>query len=335
MSILPEVLLRTVIVRGMRTIRENPILLDQLFKNLDALTQEDMRNFILKNKIWIHANYPREDLLLPAIVLLLRNEQEHQTWLGESMGLGVKSEFVWDDRSNETLPVVKGAASLSGAAGLGELKFGPFMVSEATSTTLTIATREWDIDEYKRIKDTEPHTVRIIGGLGTGQIRDITANSQVQLTVSQAWSLVPDDTSVFEIRGPEKEIVGEPKSIYTADQSCFVERLGPYYDMTYQIQIITENPTLTILLHAIMKMLFILSRQFMEEQGLIDFELSATDYVNAPPYAPIRAYMRAMQIRFKYPFEVFSELQDLAESFRIVLEAKSDDVSVVLSDTTC
>lgn len=41
--------------------------------------------------------------------------------------------------------------------------------------------------------------VRILAGTGAGQIRQITGNTATQLTVSPAWSVTPDGTSVYEI----------------------------------------------------------------------------------------------------------------------------------------
>jgi len=73
-----------------------------------------------------------------------------------------------------------------------------FTVSVATSggaTTLTDTTKTWTVNQWCNSQ------VRIISGLGVGQIRTISTNTSTVLTVSSAWTTNPDSTSVYEIEG--------------------------------------------------------------------------------------------------------------------------------------
>lgn len=55
-------------------------------------------------------------------------------------------------------------------------------------TTLTLPTNGWANSQ-----------VRIVSGTGAGQIRTISSNTATQLTVSSAWTITPDATSVYRI----------------------------------------------------------------------------------------------------------------------------------------
>jgi len=326
MSLMPEFIFRAVIARGMRTIRQDTRFLDQLFRNLDQQSAADMRNFILNSKISIDVNYPRDILKLPAIIILLKSENESQAFLNDQMGIdSVPDEMTYDDFSGSGYDVLGGAASASGMTGLGLLKSGPHQVAAATNNTIRIADSPWRIDQWKVGK----HTAAILSGTGVGQRREIVANGQNNLMVSPNWTVNPNTTSVFEIRGAAGEIIGEPRSIYTRESAHHIERLGGYYNMSYQIQIVAQNPELAIYLHAIIKSIFTLSRVFLESQGIINMKMGATDFIPRTEYQPDHAYMRALNIDFIHPFDVFVELQGLAENLRLVLE---DSIETILSD---
>lgn len=311
----------------MRTIRQDTRLLDQLFRNLDQQSAAEMRKFILEHQIYLDINYPREALRLPAIIILLKSENEAQAYLGDSMGMDSVPEVLSYDDEFE---VLGGAASVSTMGGQGRLISGPHNVLTATNNTIRIADRLWNIDQFR----VGVHTLGIIGGRGVGQLRKINTNGENTLLVDANWTVVPDTTSLFEIRSEPGEIIGEPRSVYTREDARNIERLGQLYSMNYQIQIITQNPELTVYLHAIVKSIFVLSRQFMEGQGIINFKLGATDFVPRPEYQPDLAYMRALNIDFLYPFDVFTEVTDLAASFNVVLEGCTDDGKIDLTTIT-
>lgn len=329
MSLMPEFIFRAVIARGMRTVRQDSRFLDQLFRNLDQQSAAQMRAFILEHKIYLDVNYPRTQIKLPAIIILLRSEQEEQAYLNDNMGVDcLPDELTYDDFSGQGYDVLGGAASASTLTGQGPVKSGPHQVVAGTVNGITIADSVWNINQFR----VGTNTVEIVGGTGAGQQRLITANGKNTLLVSKAWTQIPDTTSVFVIRGEPGEVVGEPASLYKRQNSAKIERLGSLYRLSYQIQIIAPNPELTIYLHAIVKSIFTLGRVFLEKQGIINMSLSATDFVPRTEYQPDHAYMRALDVSFLYPFDVFVELQGLAESFNIILE---DSAQEVLDETEC
>jgi hypothetical protein len=76
----------------------------------------------------------------------------------------------------------------------------------------------------------------------------------------------------------------------------------------------------------------------MEGQGISDFRLSATDFAPRPEYQPDLTYMRALNMDFLFPFDIFEPQDGIARSFRLVLEGEPVDDSIsatpVLSDTS-
>jgi menaquinone-dependent protoporphyrinogen IX oxidase len=70
----------------------------------------------------------------------------------------------------------------------------------ATATTLTDSLKTWVASGFVE------RNVRIVSGTGLGQTRRITANTATELTVSAAWSVTPDATSVYEILVPKLSI---------------------------------------------------------------------------------------------------------------------------------
>jgi hypothetical protein len=329
-SILPEIIFRSVLVRGIRTIRQNPKLLDQLFRNLDVESAKEMQEFFRTKAIYIDINYPRETLIVPAIVMLLRAESEAQAYLGDSMGFGqVPDEMSYDSLEDSDEAVLGGAASMSTLSGEGPIVFGPYRATSGTLNTIKVGERLWQIDQYR----VGAHTLHIIGGLGVGQQRGIIANGVDVAMVKPGWSVQPDDTSVFLIRGPVTEVVGEPRSSYARENADNVERLGGIYNLAYQLQVIGPNPEFTIYLASIVKSILTLGRQFLEGQGIINMKLGATDFVPRAEYQPDFSYMRALNIEFQYPFDVFAEGDAITE-IRIAIESLCcNGVVTILSDT--
>lgn len=75
---------------------------------------------------------------------------------------------------------------------------GAFATGAATagaSTTLTDSTRGWLTNQWANSQ------VRIAAGTGAGQIRTVASNTGTVLTVSSAWTINPDATSVYAIEG--------------------------------------------------------------------------------------------------------------------------------------
>ena len=83
-----------------------------------------------------------------------------------------------------------------------DLPCGPtgagFVNSTATAgaaSTLTDSAKSWPVNGWTN------YQVRIVSGTGAGQIRTISSNTATVLTVSSAWTVNPDATSVYRIEG--------------------------------------------------------------------------------------------------------------------------------------
>lgn len=69
------------------------------------------------------------------------------------------------------------------------------IATSATSTTLSNSAKAWAANQWTNFQ------VRIVSGLGAGQVRTIASNTGTALTVSVAWTITPDATSVYSIEG--------------------------------------------------------------------------------------------------------------------------------------
>ena len=76
-----------------------------------------------------------------------------------------------------------------------EIGYDTGTVSSATDTTLTCEGKDWGTDIWKDLY------VEIVEGTGKGQIRKIASNTKDTITVTSAWTTIPDTTSKFRIFG--------------------------------------------------------------------------------------------------------------------------------------
>jgi len=328
MSLLPEFIIQTTIVRGIQAFRKDHRFIDQLFRNLDQSSVQQMRSFLDTQAIDLAINYPRSTLKVPAIVILLKSETEGQAYLGDSMGLEVPDTFAFDGGVEGE--VLGGAGSVSSLIGEGRIVAGPLNAVSGTNNTIKVDTSmvKFCVDTYRG----NGSTIAIVGGTGIGQMRSITANSTDTIMVSPNWTTIPDDTSVFEIRASVDEVLGEPSKLYDRrNGTSFIERRGALYNVSYQIQVIGHNPESTIFLYAILKAIFTLSRIFMERHGLIDLKMSGTDFLPRPEYLPDHAYMRAMTMEFKVPFDIFEDIGTGVDTLNLLLDPKAP-ITVDLSE---
>lgn len=331
MSLVPEFILQTIIVRGIKMMRNDARFIDQLFRNLDQKSIAEMRTFIKTQGIDLCINYPRSGLKVPAIVILLKSETEGQAYLGDSMGIDQPEMFSYDGAVADE--VLGGTATVSTLDGNATVVFGPNIVQTATENTIKISTIPWQLDQYGDGK----HSIRIVAGTGVGQARGITGNGRNIVMIEGRWLVIPDSTSRFEIVSAPDPIIGQPSSLYNRrGGEAPLERRGGLYNNSYQIQVIGPSPELTIFLAAALKAILTLSRIPLEGQGIINFKMGATDFVPRAEYVPDFAYMRAINLDFSHPFDVFEEIP-VAKSFHIQLFGDNWPVSPdysILSDTS-
>ena len=69
-----------------------------------------------------------------------------------------------------------------------------------TTTTLNHTSKTWVVNGWSN------YQVRIIAGTGAGQVRAIASNTANALTISVAWIVTPDATSVYSIEGNDDNL---------------------------------------------------------------------------------------------------------------------------------
>jgi len=106
----------------------------------------------------------------------------------------------WTARSVTGLPTTFGTdgklvATGGATSGPGWQGFVNSTATAGAATTLTDSAKTWPVNGWTNSQ------VRIISGTGAGQIRSIASNTANVLTVSAAWTVNPDATSVYRIEG--------------------------------------------------------------------------------------------------------------------------------------
>jgi hypothetical protein len=108
------------------------------------------------------------------------------TWSAALSVTGVTATFATD-------------AKLRATPGIGA-DFATGTATAGASTTLTNSAKTWATNQWTNFQ------VRITGGTGAGQTRTIASNTGTVLTVSAAWTVTPDATSVYAIEGNNDHI---------------------------------------------------------------------------------------------------------------------------------
>jgi len=323
-SIVPEYVLQTTIARGIKRMRNDSALIDQLFRNLDQTAIHQIRNFLKNYTIDLAINFPRTTLKIPAIVITLKSEKEKQAFLGDFLGTDLPDEFSYDGGISGQM--VSGAASVAPISINPKTVFGPYSAFTGTENTLRITDRIWINDQY--ITGDE-YTLRIVSGTGAGQIRKIIANTKNVLMVDAPWLSIPDNTSNFIITVQPQAPLGEPASLYNrVNLPNTIERRGGLYDLNYQIQVLCPTPELSIYLSIIIKSIFTQFRIFMEGQGLINLSMTMADLTPRADYQPDIVYSRAINLTFTFPFDIYEQQEGIVRSFHMVLEGEPPEGSI-------
>lgn len=102
----------------------------------------------------------------------------------------------WTARSVTGLPTAWGTdAQLISTIGAAKVFVSGTSTGSNTTTTLNNTGKNWQTNMWTN------YQVRITSGTGAGQIRMIASNTATALTVSTAWTVTPDATSVYSIEG--------------------------------------------------------------------------------------------------------------------------------------
>lgn len=85
---MPEIIIRQVVARGIGNARREDKVLDMLFRNTPTSIVESLKDAFREVTVDITLNYPREDIQLPCVAILLRGEDETESVLGDLLGEG-------------------------------------------------------------------------------------------------------------------------------------------------------------------------------------------------------------------------------------------------------
>jgi len=302
-SVIPEVLIQRVIVNGLRQLRKDPRLLDALFKNLVQEQQQRVKDFILDTSMQFSVNYPRGDIKVPSLILLLKNETESIPFLGDSMQTVDMPDV---DLSIDTLG--GHGASVSGPSGLSRKIAGPLEVEESDDNTLTFVEDATTIVESLQENPPGSAFVYVVSGTGAGQVHPVIRLSSDSLEILGTFEPRLDDTSVVDLREPEDPelALGEPSRVYHEDG--VYRRRGAEFEATYHLQILAGNQDEVIYLFQVVKALLMLQRPLLEAQGLIALRINASDFAPRTELLPNEVFQRQMVLNFTYPFSFIEEL---------------------------
>lgn len=128
----------------------------------------------------------------------------------------------WTARSVTGLPASFGTdgklfATGGATSGPGWQGFVNSTATAGAASTLTDAAKTWPVNGWANSQ------VRIVSGTGAGQIHSIASNTANVLTVSAAWAVNPDATSVYRIEGNGNYIYlmgGNAVTMYRYDRSA-------------------------------------------------------------------------------------------------------------------
>jgi len=328
MSVIPEIILHRVIVQGLREIRQDPRRLDTLFKNLDQRTLQAMKDTILKQSINFTINYPRSDLKTPTIALLLKSEQEAQTFLGDLMGAGTNYGMPDQDLTIDTLG--SHGASESGLSGLpfkvaGGLQFSALEYDPVNDITTAIFIEEQQedlaaiLEQFPVIPSFDAY---VSGGTGAGQVHRILEIDSNSLDIEGQFDPQLDSSSIVDVRSTDTTslAVGEPSRVYPAGAVNLL-RKGANYDTQYQLSVIAGHQDEVLYLYSVLKAILFSQKMFMEDQGLMALKISGSDYAPRTEYLPTEVFQRTMILRFTYPFSFLEEI-DLPTSMEVTVNPR-------------
>lgn len=313
MSVIPEILLQRVIVNGYRQLRKDPRLLDSIYKSLTQEQLTAVKEFILNTSVQFSINYPRQDLKVPSLVLLLKNESENVPFIGDSMNtvLG-PSDVLYDTLGGH-------GGSTSTLKGLPPKILGPLEVEESYEDTINFVDEDALID----LMEDPPGNILayVVSGTGAGQVYPIIRIRSDSLDILGTFDPYLDSTSRIDIRLMDQSELplGEPSRVYDAENRRNLRVRGAEYEVTYHLHVIAGGQDEVVFLYSAIKALLLSQRPLLESQGIIALRISGSDFAPRTEYLPSEVFQRMMVLTFTYPFSFVEEL-DLPDKLIINVE---------------
>lgn len=308
MSVLPEVILHRAVIAGFRAMRQDSRVLDGIFRHLNQTQLEAVKKFILETPIEFNINFPREDLKVPSLTLILKNEGESEAFIGDIMG--DKTDLYVPDPELQISTLGGNAASTTDSSGLPVKVAGPLNVSQQTDANSLLFDEGEDITEIvENLLENPPGCLKlyVVEGAGAGQVYTVLRLRPDGVDIEGAFDPQLDDTSVVDIRefdDPELA-VGEPSRVYAQDGSYL--RKGVQYNVNYALHVLAGQQEQVIYLYATIKALLLSQRVFLESQGIKNLQIGGTDFAPRSEYLPDEVFQRVMNLSFVYPFSILEE----------------------------
>lgn len=324
MSVIPEVVLHKAVVAGLRKLREEPTIVDSLFKNLDARNRMFMKKFIQSKSIDISFNYPmKQELQFPALVFLLKNESEAQSFLGDHMGESPNYDVPDHDMVADTLGGHGG--SISTMQNLPRMFYGGLSVTESYVTSgeiQKVSLNDDDLEDFYDYINSYPQVpsleLYVVSGTGAGQVATISSILDNVLDLSTSLDVQLDTTSVIDLRlaVDTPGAVGHPPRVFEPSDASVWSRLGANFQVQYQISVLASDQYETIYLYNLVKAILFTQRKFLEGQGLQALEISGSDFAPRTEFLPVEAFQRVISVTFVSPFALIQE-EDAFTSIRL------------------
>ena len=279
MSNIPEITLQTAIVRGLRGLREDPKILDSVFKDQTQEVQTQIKKFFLTKSIDFSVNYPRgEELKVPAIVLTMMSDTESDPVIGDFLGSGSPQDMTVDTLGAH-------GASVSTRSNLNTKLISNIRVDRVeVNETTGVSTLYWDriyspeiVNALAKALNTS-YTVHVTNGYGAGQkhvISEITNNS---LDIRGTFDPQLDSSSVIAIRRTDEaeHSDGQPSRVYPEESTNFACK-GSIHEARYKLNILGGNSAEAIFLYSALKTILLSQRVYLEDQGLLGLTMQGAE----------------------------------------------------------
>lgn len=311
MSIIPEIVIQRTIINGLKLIKTNPKVIDNLFINLDQTNLSRARDFLINNTISFAINYQKQEALkVPALVLTLQRESESEVFLGNMLGTSISYKYPDQEIVVDTLG--GHAASISTTSNLPAKLADKVPVLSGNGRSIEISLDY--VDDLKEAYKVFRHSyvnVHVVGGTGAGQVRRVSSMNLRAgiLKISEALDTPLDATSLIDLRAVTNPLAssGEPTRLYTENEGHF-EKTGRNFDVTYNLTIAGSSQYEVLYLYAILKAILLAQVPYLEKEGLQDISISGSEFAPRGDYLPDVVYTRSLNITFKYTFGFISEL---------------------------
>jgi hypothetical protein len=311
-SAIPERIIEQTLIAGLTSLRRNPKALATLFQNLTDPEFQRIVKFFALSPINVSLNYPRQQLKVPAICILLKGEKEAQTFLGDNM------EVAWSDDPQFSEHVIETNSFPSPLNGPATKLIDAFNIRSADSSGRVYIDFQDYVTIKQRINSVENLFLYVTGGKGKGKIFPVKAiESGGYIAVGSDVSQILDFTSYVDLRlGGGGLGTGEPKPVFSPGVP--VTRRGALYDTTVVLDVLAGSQEEVAFLYYAIKAIIYINRTFLEGQGIINLNISGEDMLIRSEFVPDDIFHRVLRLSFNNPFSILIE-DDIIREFQVEL----------------